>query len=121
MKFRALILEDDPSLRLMMQRILEQRGYEVVTYRDPSLCPLYHGNVCCQACVDILITDNRMPNVTGLEFLESQHCKGCNIKNVAVMSGAWEDEEIDWLDECEAKVDPSRVLSDLVLIPVEEG
>ena len=133
MILRALVFEDEEGLMEILARILERRGYEVVAFRDPSTCPLYSGGACFSACADILITDLRMPNVSGLEFLDHQFKQGCSIRNVALMSGAWSFEDIhraeklgcrvfkkpfnvkdldDWLDECEKRVDPKRVLSD---------
>jgi CheY-like chemotaxis protein len=132
-KLRALVFEDEDGLREIVVRILERRGYEVVAFKDPAQCPLFRGGMCYSSCADVLITDLRMPNMSGLEFLEHQFKHGCKIKNVALMSGAWSDgearratdlgcrvfnkpfsvKEIDaWLAECEKGVDPKRVLSD---------
>jgi hypothetical protein len=74
-----------------------------------------------------------MPNITGLEFVENQIKKGCKVKNVALISGAWSESDLEytqrlgcqpfhkpftideineWLDECENKINPNRLLSD---------
>ena len=133
MKIRAIVFEDNDLIRSMMRQILRQRGYEVVDYSDPSACPLLHSDACYYACADILISDLSMPNMTGLQFLENQVMKGCKIQNVALMSGGWTPEELEyarrigcqvfskpfnlreftfWLDECESRINPHRVLSD---------
>ncbi len=103
MKLRALVFEDEQGLRDVLVRILKRRGYEVVAFEHPGLCPV--------------------------------HIRlGCKIRNVALMSGAWELPEINrahqlgasvfnkpfsvkdlnaWLDECEKNIEPGRALSDL--------
>ncbi|HIE44472.1 MAG TPA: response regulator [Candidatus Omnitrophica bacterium] len=85
-------------------------------------------------CGDFIITDIHMPSMTGLDFIENQLRQGgCKSMNFAVMSADWTDlqlqqakrlgcyvlkkpfdpqELIDWLVECEKKIDPKRKLSD---------
>ncbi len=138
MKLRAFVFEDNDTLRLMIGSVLESRGYEVMSYSEPNLCPISPDRECpCphkHACADIIITDIHMPNMTGLEFLKNRKQNGCKVENRAVMSGRWTDEELDvarrlgcqvfekpfrfrdlyeWLDQCEKKIDPKRRLSDL--------
>jgi len=142
MKLRAFVFEDNDALRDIISSILEGREYEVLSYSEPLLCPAYLDRECpCpagSACGDIFITDNVMPNMTGLEFIENQMRHGCRAiaKNKAVISGAWTDAELErtkrlgcktfekpfktrellsWLDECEKRIDPNRSLSDLPL------
>jgi DNA-binding NtrC family response regulator len=134
MKIRALVFEDEPNLRELLVRILERRGYEVFAFEHPDLCPLHNTDTCVEACADLMISDLRMPNMSGLDFLEKQTRLGCKVRNVALMSGAWDLSEINrahelgysvfnkpfsvkdlsaWLEECEKTVEPGRVLSDI--------
>jgi len=138
MKARVFVFEDNDTLRSMLCSLLESRGYEVMCFSEPGLCPMYLERGCpCphdHACADIIITDINMPNVTGLEFLENRIQNGCKVGNRAVMSGGWTDEELEhaerlgcrifekpfkfdelmkWLNECEKKIDPDRKLLDL--------
>ena len=138
MKIRALVFEDDESMRELLALLLEKRGYEVMAFSDPTVCNLYTRNECpCQrdyACSDIIITDVEMPRMTGLELLEHQARNGCKAlpENKAVISGIWTPErreeaerlgcrtfekpfpldDLDkWLDECEKRIAPGRKLT----------
>lgn len=136
MKIRVMVFEDNDFLRSMINEFLARRGYEVVAFSDPADCPLLHSDACYYACADILISDLSMPNMTGLQFLENQIQKGCRIQNVALMSAAWTPEEREyaerigcqvfnkpfqfgelnfWLDDCESRINPHRVLDNAVL------
>ena len=135
---RALLIEDDKSLLTAITSILRKRGYEVYTATEPYFCPIYlkHECTCPEGykCTNILITDVKMPNMTGFEFLKELKSHGCKVQNIAVMSAVREESELkyfesvgckilgkpfkmnelaEWLDECEKKVDPTCKLSDL--------
>lgn len=135
---RAIVIDDDKSLRTAISSILKKRGYEVHASSEPSLCPIYLDRVCpCpveHACTNIIIIDVNLPNMTGLEFIESQKRHGCKVDNIAVMSAVWKEAELksfesfgckiftkpfkmdeltNWLDECESNTEPDFKLSDL--------
>ena len=137
MRIRVFVFEDDDIIRSLLWEILDRRGYEVFTFPDPGSCPLHLASGCLcpveEACGDIIISDLRMPNMSGLEFVQNQMKKGCKLKNVALISGAWSDTDLQsarrlgcqpfqkpfkideintWLDECERKINPKRILSD---------
>jgi CheY-like chemotaxis protein len=117
--------------------LLKQRGYEVISLADPTICPLFADPLCtCPqnfVCGDFLLTDNQMPGMTGLEFVERQTNGGCKgiISNKAVISGSWNEEELAkakrlgcrvfskpfsldeisaWLDEREERISSGRQL-----------
>jgi CheY-like chemotaxis protein len=135
---RAVVIEDEDTIRDLICGILKKRGYEVHASSEPLCCPIYLNCECpCPVehfCTNIIITDLHMPNMTGLEFIEHQKSNGCKVQNIAVMSGSWTDEEIEqakgldchmfkkpfnideiekWLNECEKKIDPNSKRSDL--------
>ncbi len=137
MNIRAFVLDEDPQIRSLIGQILNERGYEVFAFSNPSLCPLHETRLCrCplnNACSDIVITDLKMSVMSGLEFVERQIVKGCKVKNIALMSSSWSVEEQAaaqrmgcrlfskpfslaemkaWLQECEKRIDPRRELSD---------
>jgi len=83
---KALLIEDEESCRTMMAAILSDYDIEVEAYQDPTLFLKKTGK--CPS-VDVILTDNRMPNMTGLDFLQRIDEMGCDIPpvNRAVISG----------------------------------
>ncbi len=135
MKTRAFVFDDDELIRSLLKSILENRGYEVFTFSEPGVCPLYQKAECdCidgQQCADIILSDIRMPNISGIGLIEKLDKNGCKVKNRALISGSWTPSELnqakdlnckifkkpfkmeeleDWLDDCEKTIDPNRVL-----------
>ncbi len=135
-RFRALVFEDDDAMRGILSLILENRGYDVHAYADPDLwtmgesllCPCPTGTV----CADVVISDLQMLRSNGLVFVERWIKRGCRRPYFALVSGSWSDAELEhaqrigcatfqkpvelsalleWLQQAEAFVDPSRLLS----------
>ena len=139
MKFRTILCEDNEHVREIFNHILDERGHEVFSFEDAGDCPLNSLTECIcdhkNPCSDIIITDVSMPKVSGLEFVENLRKKGCQIKDIAMVSGYWTEKDISaakeigctvfhkplqpeelnaWLDNCEKKIDPQRVLSQIL-------
>lgn len=137
MKIRALVFDDDEMMLNLLKEILEARNYEVYTFREPEVCPLYKNAEClCKdgtLCTDIILSDIRMPKISGIDLIEKLDNLGCKVKNRALISGSWTEsglkkakemkckifnkpfkiEELEaWLYECEKSIDPYRILSD---------
>ncbi|MBI5638880.1 MAG: response regulator [Nitrospirae bacterium] len=134
-KPRAIIFDDDVFVLELLESFLTKRGYEVMTFSEPVVCPVYgrNGNKCSniKSCSDIIITDYKMPGKNGIELLESQIQRGCkaDMKNKALISGYVDAETIqekvrqlgcaffgkpfrlsgiaEWLNECEGRMDLS--------------
>ena len=140
MKIRAFIIDDDKQMREALTIILKDRGYEVYTFTQAHLCPIYLDKHCqCpqeHACGDILLSDIDMPRMNGIDFIEHQIKNGCKgiRQNKALMSGTWTDEQLnrarklgcqtfqkpirleklnEWLEECEKRIEPSRKLAEI--------
>jgi CheY-like chemotaxis protein len=100
MRYRAIILDDDPFLRRLLSEILKGKGYEVLSAADPTICPIYADlcGVCTHefACGDFLLTDNRMPHMSGLDFVIRQNQRGCKgaIRNKAIFSAGWNADDL---------------------------
>ena len=63
--YRILVLEDDALLRQAAQIMLESKGYEVLCAEDG-----FEGLAALKRSLpDVIISDLRMPNMNGFEFL----------------------------------------------------
>ena len=64
-RFRILFVDDEPAVRTTAGAVLEAAGYEVLTAADGM-----DGLHCLdEAQPDLIISDLRMPNMSGFEFL----------------------------------------------------
>jgi DNA-binding response OmpR family regulator len=138
-KPRAYIFEDEPVIREILANILDRRGYEVIRYPDPSVCPLNSIGQCpCPigaVCADVIVSDIQMPRVNGIDFIQHLIEKGCKSTHIALMSGSWTESDLaravelgckifrkpfafsnllKWLEEVESKIPSERRLFDLV-------
>jgi len=93
MKLRAVVFDAVESIRELLAVALRDRGYEVFCYDEPTNCPLYSLDDLCRcthesACGDLLIIDQHLPHMTGLEFIERQEARGCKgvIQNKALLA-----------------------------------
>ena len=85
---RILVVEDDPSLRQVYTEVLTHADYEVDTAED--------GAVAWDALqvkgYDLLITDNNMPKVTGVDLLKKVHAAHMTLP-VIMATGTYPAEE----------------------------
>jgi CheY-like chemotaxis protein len=127
-KFRAVVIDDVDLCREILTEFLESRGYLVWSYSDVTSLSPYSGRKarCLEStyCPDVLLIDNRMPYMNGLDFLKWQLDSECNLRPAAkaIFSGTWTEAELrkserlgcrifhkpydfgaieDWLDEQE--------------------
>lgn len=110
MRKRVIVVDDDKHCRELLSLILKQNGYEVISLTEPMACPLYadlasqcpHEDV----CGDFLLTDNRMPRMSGLQFVELQQARGCKgvVRNKAIISASWTDEELQCAEQMGCQV-----------------
>lgn len=134
-KPRVIVYDDDNLLLGFLAAFLSELDYEVITFNKPGPCPIYEVScdVCNKPCSDIIITDYRMPGMTGVEMLRLQSQRGCwvDTRNKAIMSGGLGSDEQKsirelgynffgkpfpmteltvWLDECKKRIDLSKPL-----------
>ncbi|SHI89703.1 Response regulator receiver domain-containing protein [Malonomonas rubra DSM 5091] len=138
--FRAIVIDDMDFCRELLTDFLQDRGYQVVSYTDVTTCPLFPARdaLCPKTgkCADFLLTDNRMPHMQGLDFIELLQQGDCKISPFgrAIFSAHWSQDErtkaeqlgcrtfdkpydlerlAHWLDEQERKIPCDRSLLDI--------
>jgi DNA-binding response OmpR family regulator len=135
MKPRVLIFDENEDLSITLKEILDKHGYEVFTFSDRGVCPLFHSvdhiAISDSICSDIIISDVYLPNIDGLRLIKDRIDKGCKVKCRALMSTTWSEadwqyahkigcklfrkpfdlkEILEWLDDCVKKIDTERKL-----------
>ena len=136
-KLRVIIFDDEAIVLNMLKRWLSKKGYEVITFDEPTVCPILEKKTkdCMKEnqCADIIITDFKMPRMNGIELLQHQSQRGCwiDISNKAIIT-AYMDNEVenaieklgcsffekpfqlseisDWINDCEKSIDLSLPL-----------
>jgi len=97
-KPRILLFDDDNMLLEVLHYYFSARNFEVQSFSEPVLCPLaQNSSFCLNPCADIIITDFQMPGMNGVELLHYHTQRRCpiNVKNKAIMSGAFPDDCLD--------------------------
>ncbi len=69
MKKRLLVVDDDPSVREFLKKVLEDTGYEVILAADGEEA----ADKLDDPKIDLLILDLNMPNRDGWDVLEDAH------------------------------------------------
>ncbi len=70
--YRLLIIDDEPLGRELLQSSLSEHGFEVGTAKDGfAALAQMHG-----ALPDLIVSDLKMPNMSGFEFLSMQPTAG---------------------------------------------
>jgi DNA-binding response OmpR family regulator len=60
------VVDDDPTIRQVNRALLNRSGYEVEEAEDGAVAWVALNT----DCYDLLITDNNMPHVTGIDLLK---------------------------------------------------
>lgn len=76
---RVLLAEDDPAMRELIASVLRQDGYDVLEARDGEELLDSIGHVvdrpgACQESIAMIISDVRMPSLSGLDVLAALRC-----------------------------------------------
>ena len=89
---RILVIDDDPSMRKILRRLLEFDNFEVVEAENGKIGLELEANI----PIDLVITDILMPEVDGLEVIIALKKKNPKLKLIAI-SGAGFFSEQDYL------------------------
>jgi len=138
-KRRAIIFDDNESVLTFFRDYFVLLNYEVLAFREPSVCPLYAADAqsCTRKhpCADIVITDYRMPHMNGADLLRAQLQRGCRLPaaNKALLSGDIDRDLVDsitslgfaffhkpvmldrmaaWVSACEERMNLAQPLGD---------
>ncbi len=92
MQRRALLIDDDIYCLESATEYLSDQNFNIVASLKP-VCPMLKEKMTtCPMqvpCYDIVLSDNQMPGMTGLEFFQLQTRQGCKVppQHKALMSG----------------------------------
>jgi DNA-binding response OmpR family regulator len=93
--YRILVVDDEDNDRELNSRVLTRAGYDVVGAVD--------GDAAWAATqtqqFDLMITDNSMPKVTGVELVNKLHAAGTKLE-IVLLTGEFPDNQFDrfpWL------------------------
>jgi len=133
---RVIVFDNDIVITGLLKKFFVLRDYDVVTYLEPVICPIYGKRPECDTngpCADIMLVDYSMPVMNGIDLLRTQQTRKCGLtsKNKALITGyadaldrsaveelgcAFFEKPLDfkrlaaWFDECELRMDLSRPL-----------
>jgi CheY-like chemotaxis protein len=77
---RILLVDDEPSIRLLLRALLERAGYSVEVAEDGYVAL----SKISQSAPDLVITDLRMPNMNGFELLAVLRSRHPEILTIAI-------------------------------------
>lgn len=84
-----LVIDDEPSLRRSLRRILELDGHEVIEAEDGRAALALEED----RSVDLIITDVFMPEMDGIEFLIEHQERRPDVPIIAISGGGFADKE----------------------------
>jgi len=91
---KILIADDEPYVSRVLKLVLQKAGYEVTCVDNGLQAIDAYRNI----HPDIVITDVKMPQMTGRELVESiRSTEGGNETPVVVMTSTLESENRDWV------------------------
>lgn len=103
---KVVLIDDEPAILTVLERSLRHKGFEVETYGSATEClDAYQGNSTCQQHADIILTDIDMPQIDGIEFLNTLHRNNCPCRHVALMTGkAFDDVRLQKIEKSGVKL-----------------
>ena len=94
----VLIVDDEECIRTSLSIHLTEMGHTVETAEHPLECICVQNGTCQEngPFVDVIIADQYMPHMTGLEFIANRVERGCKggTQHLAIMSANLTDDDI---------------------------
>ena len=81
---RVLVADDDPAIRMLVQRVLVRQGYDVTTANDGADAIVQLD----QNEFDLLVLDLMMPRVDGIGVIAHLQSRGAATPPILVMTAA---------------------------------
>lgn len=91
---KAVVIDDESAIRVLLCDLLRRRGYEVSAFDSPvsRKCHRKSGALCPQPdeqpCADVILTDLEMPTRNGLHYMEEQLRHDCKCRHIALITGS---------------------------------
>ncbi|MDX1763530.1 MAG: response regulator [bacterium] len=87
---RILIVDDDPAIRYILDLALRSSSYSVTEAVDgQEALDLILASLESDEPYDLLLTDIRMPRMTGIDLINALRGKGISIPTL-VITGVWD-------------------------------
>jgi len=95
---QIMILDDEKGVQDALALYSEMLGYDAIATTEPSTCRVYHSNQDCDKetpCADVLLIDQFLTTMFGLDLVERQANKGCKApaRNKAILANAFVQED----------------------------
>jgi CheY-like chemotaxis protein len=94
------------SIRELIGATLSLCGYTVQLYSSPAEATIFDHPESCPlstgrdelfdnslTCAELIVTDVRMPFISGIEYVRKLRQVGCRVRYIAIMSGSWSAKE----------------------------
>ena len=106
---KVLVIDDDVFCLDSMIEYLSDQNFAITSSLKPTCPMLERGVTTCPMqtpCYNIVLSDNQMPGMTGLEFFQFQTKNGCKVPShhKALISGNISSEDQKTAEEMNCKV-----------------
>ncbi|MBQ49665.1 MAG: hypothetical protein CMP10_19955 [Zetaproteobacteria bacterium] len=75
-RMKVLVIDDDKMIRNLLRCVLEDAAFDVIVAEDGQIGL---NKINSDSSIDLVITDQMMPNMTGIEFLDNIRDSGNKI------------------------------------------